>query len=332
MSPKEFIGKFNYYYENVNDESLNKGKLARFFLFIDYIFAFIFHGCSITNYFVYGFYGMKHRERKKYVTWRRQKWIYKQCNEDKYGYLLRDKDYINTNFDKYLGRDWKISNKIDWEEFEDFASKNPSFIVKPIHGTEGQGIYKYENLEDGELREVYNRFKMEEYLYETYIKQHPAINAIHPSSVNTLRIATVRNRDGVNIMSASLRMGRHGDVMDNYTTGGLVAAIDLETGIIKVPGIDKMHNSYVLHPETQTQIAGLKLPFWEETKAMVKALGQEVPQIRYTGWDIAITEKGPVLLEGNYRGNFHVQQHSDHVGKYEIYKKAIAKIDDRGNE
>jgi len=320
------IKRFNYYYENTNDDTLNKGILHKVLLFIDYCFAFLIEGCSVTNYFVYSFYNLKHGERKKFVTWRRQRWIYRKCNEDDYGYLLRDKDEINKLFDEYLKRDWIISNRVSFQDFLYFTEKNPNFIAKPIHGTEGEGIYKFESLNDTQKKEIFTKYNNKNYLFEKYIIQHNSIAELHPFSVNTVRVSTVRNSDGVNIMSASLRIGRHKSIKDNYTTGGLVAAIDLPTGIIKMPAVDKMHNKYIIHPDTNKKIIGLKIPYWSETQELVKQLGAMVPQIRYTGWDISITNNGPVLIEGNYRGNFHVQQHSDMEGKYKIYKEAIKKI------
>ncbi|HHY01162.1 MAG TPA: hypothetical protein GX531_07325, partial [Methanothermobacter sp.] len=280
----------------------------------------------IISYRASFFYNLKHGERKKFVTWRRQRWIYRKCNEDDYGYLLRDKDEINKLFDEYLKRDWIISNRVSFQDFLYFTEKNPNFIAKPIHGTEGEGIYKFESLNDTQKKEIFTKYNNKNYLFEKYIIQHNSIAELHPFSVNTVRVSTVRNSDGVNIMSASLRIGRHKSIKDNYTTGGLVAAIDLPTGIIKMPAVDKMHNKYIIHPDTNKKIIGLKIPYWSETQELVKQLGAMVPQIRYTGWDISITNNGPVLIEGNYRGNFHVQQHSDMEGKYKIYKEAIKKI------
>lgn len=326
MSIKRFISKFNFYYTNMNNTSLKRGIIHKIFLFIDYIFTFIVEGCSLTNYFVYGFHNMRHSEKIKFVTWRRQKWIYSKCNDESYIHLLRDKDEINRIFSEYLGRNYIIVDQATYKEVEEFIEINPVFIAKPVHGTEGQNIYKYHHLDENGKREMYDYLQGQDYMLETYIVQHPVINELHPSSVNTIRITTIRNKDGVNVMSASLRMGRHGAVNDNYTTGGIVAAIDLDTGIVKTQGVDKMNYRYVLHPETNKQIVGLHVPYWDEAVNLVKKIGTVVQQVRYTGWDIAITESGPVLVEGNYQGNFHIQQHSDMEGKYELYKKTIARI------
>jgi|LSQX01.2.fsa_nt_gb hypothetical protein len=320
-----FLKKFHYFYTHQNDDILNKNIFHECWLMIDYFVAFLVHGCSITNYFVYGFYKMRHAERKKYVTWRRQRWIYRRCNQKEYGYLLRDKDHINRIFDPYLKRDWMLTRGMQRSTFMAFLERNPEFIVKPVLGTEGRDIQKIsvEGMDDDETSALFDRWSGEDLLLERYIRQHPVLNALHPSSVNTIRVTTVRNHRGVHVMTAALRMGRFGAVMDNYTTGGIVAAVDLVTGIVFTPGVNKLNETFVVHPETGVPIVGVQIPFWEDVKTFAQSLGSVIPEIRYTGWDIAVTEEGPVLLEGNYRGNFHVQQHPDHTGKYEMFRRVI---------
>ena len=85
----------------------------------------------------------------------------------------------------------------------------------------------------------------------------------------------------------------------------------------------KSSNRYTVHPLTGKPIVGYRIPFWNEIRTMVKELGLVVPELRYTGWDVAITSKGPILIEGNHRGMFDVQQQADQVGKRELYNRVI---------
>ncbi len=324
----KILKKFREFYYTVEDDILGKNDFHCFLLMIDYFFCFLLHGCSITNYFVYGFYAMRNNEKAKYVTLRRQRWIYSKCNDPSSSHLLRDKDYINKNFKDFLNRDWIDVSVTSYEDFLEFLASHKEVFYKPIEGTEGKGlgIIEASCLPESKKEELYQEWKTERYLLEEKLDQHQVIKSIHPSSVNTIRITTIRTDKRTEIMSTVLRIGRFGDVNDNYTTGGIVAAIDRDTGIVKVPAIDKWHRSFHVHPETQVAIVGTKIPFWKETLAMVDQLSQVVPQIRYTGWDIAITPNGPALIEGNYQGNFHVQQHSEHRGLYYRYKEVIKDI------
>ena len=54
-------------------------------------------------------------------------------------------------------------------------------------------------------------------------------------------------------------------------------------------------------------LVGYKIPFWSEAKALVRELAQVVPENRYTGWDLALTDGGWVLVEANRRAQFGFQ-------------------------
>ncbi len=44
------------------------------------------------------------------------------------------------------------------------------------------------------------------------------------------------------------------------------------------------------HPVTGEVIVGFQIPFWNQIIELVKELAYVVPQVRYVGWNIAITE------------------------------------------
>jgi transcriptional regulator with XRE-family HTH domain len=56
---------------------------------------------------------------------------------------------------------------------------------------------------------------------------------------------------------------------------------------------------YDKHPNTNEKIVGYQLPFVKEAVDMCLKAALVVPQIRYIGWDVAITENGPAIIEGN---------------------------------
>jgi hypothetical protein len=62
-----------------------------------------------------------------------------------------------------------------------------------------------------------------------------------------------------------------------------------------------------VHPATGARIAGRILPCWPETVAMVTKAANLFPDRTMIGFDVAITDRGPVIIEGN------VQQSSEMV-------------------
>lgn len=86
---------------------------------------------------------------------------------------------------------------------------------------------------------------------------------------------------------------------DNISSGGLGAEINIDAGIVVSPAFDYSLKRYSVHPITKTEIVGIEIPYWRETLSMVQEMLELVPEIPVVGWDIAITEKGPELVEAN---------------------------------
>ena len=53
------------------------------------------------------------------------------------------------------------------------------------------------------------------------------------------------------------------------------------------------------HPDTQIKFKGFEIPFYKEAEALAIKLHHYLYRCHSIGWDIAITEKGPVFIEGN---------------------------------
>ena len=125
----------------------------------------------------------------------------------------------------------------------------------------------------------------------------------NPTSVNSIRLATVKYDDTVDVIAGFFRTGRQGSIVDNAGAGGVFGTIDIETGIIDAVG-DEYGNNYINHPDTDIKILGFSIPNWEEAKQLAKELAMIVKGNRYAGWDLALTDKGWVMVEGNSRGQF----------------------------
>lgn len=59
------------------------------------------------------------------------------------------------------------------------------------------------------------------------------------------------------------------------------------------------HKVFESHPYSGMRFKGTKIPFWNEVLELVNHLGRLIPEVGYVGWDIAITETGPIVIEGN---------------------------------
>ena len=162
-------------------------------------------------------------------------------------------------------------------------------------------------------------------ILEERIVQHPAMARLHSASVNTVRIATVRIDDAeIEFFPPALRVGRDGSAVDNAGAGGIICVADLQTGVVTCAR-DERGNGYITHPNTGEPLVGFQIPRWEEALQLVRELAQVVPTNRYTGWDLALTESGWVLVEANARGQF-IWQYASQTGSREQVERIFEKI------
>jgi hypothetical protein len=141
------------------------------------------------------------------------------------------------------------------------------------------------------------------FLFEACLKQHPDLSVIYPHSVNTLRFITFTPRQGeVRIVSALLRLGVGGSWTDNSSSGGIFIKVHLHSGAL-ASYARKLHRHggsvHRTHPDTGVRLEGLIVPYFERAKDTVRAAGNHLPY-RLVGWDVAVAEDGPVLIEGNH--------------------------------
>jgi hypothetical protein len=138
-------------------------------------------------------------------------------------------------------------------------------------------------------------------LLEEYVIQHPAIMELSSSGLNTVRIFTQIHEGEVHFLGARFRISVNSPV-DNMGAGNLAAPVDMDTGEVYGPGVysDITREDEDIHPVTGMRITGFTLPFWKELIDLSRKAALHIPENRSVGWDIAITEEGPELIEGNH--------------------------------
>lgn len=140
------------------------------------------------------------------------------------------------------------------------------------------------------------------YIVEHYLPQHPVLAAIHPNSLNTLRIWLYQARGECRIAGAFLRVGRKGSLVDNTSSGGIFCPVDLETGTLTHAANAKNPlDTMDVHPDTGGRISGVQLPYWRECQEVAMRALQAFPHVNVAGVDVAIGVDGPRMIELNVR-------------------------------
>lgn len=140
-----------------------------------------------------------------------------------------------------------------------------------------------------------------DWIVEEYFEQHHGLSAINPTSVNTVRIWVIdRGEEGYQTLAAYLRIGRGNMFVDNASSGGIVAPVDLASGRLRAArDAHAEHGVYVRHPDHDAQIEGVELPYWPNVQDLAAKALSVFPGLRFAGLDVAIGPSGPVILELN---------------------------------
>ena len=328
------MGKFNYLIKrvaNMNFDKMfetidlvhsktNKSKISIFF---DIIACGIKYQAGYVDYNLYEMYKMNKEERKTVITRGINNDIIKKFNDMSYAYKFEDKALFNKLFDKYMNREWIYLKDASVDDFKKYLKNKKEIIVKPLSLSCGKGVEKLK-VKDYKPEELYNHLlETDQTLVEDVAIQNKVLNDIYPYSVNTLRIVTLNKV----VVAALLRIGNNSNVVDNFNHEGMVTTIDIETGLVHYPAIDKAGNIYEKHPQTNKKIAGTKIPMWEDVKNLCIEACDVVPELGYIGWDVCLGEDKPFLIEGNdFPGHdlYQLPAHrSDNFGILPVFEKAM---------
>ncbi|CAN0355576.1 unnamed protein product, partial [Ectocarpus sp. 4 AP-2014] len=206
-----------------------------------------------------------------------------------------------------------------------------SFFLKPISDYGGRGCFLItkENL-DLNIKSHGKEIIEKDYLGQQVLEQHESINQINPSCINTIRMETYIDTKGqVHILSGFIRFGNGKSVVDNASSGGFYVGIDMEKGTLKNLGRQLIRyggQRFTRHPHTNFEFGGFKLPFFKESCSLILQMVNHIPD-GLIGWDIAITPKGPVVIEGNTQPGLMVTDIAyGGLLKNPVMKEAVSRI------
>ena len=309
----------------IKDIHEKSGK-SRVWIFFDMVHCGRKFGAGYMDYWLYEMYNLNDAQRDTYITRGRSNDLVNRYNDPKYTHMIDNKIEFNEHFGDFLARKWIPIREDNRDEVISFIKDHDKLIAKADLGSCGKTVEMVDcKKEDPE--HLYERLLHMErpHLLEEVLVQHPAVSAIYPHAINTVRVVTILKDGKVHIASACVRFGNHGHTVDNFNSGGMTAPMDEKTGEITDYAIDKSKNLFTHHPETGAPIKGFVFPMWDEVCEMCTKAALVVPQVGYIGWDVCFTPDRPAIVEGNdYPGHdlYQLPEHThDKMGiwpKYQI--------------
>ena len=181
----------------------------------------------------------------------------------------------------------------------------------------GGGVYRSSRGEErdaGSLAAHVAQLSLDEpYVIQQAVRNHRELLDLSAGALCTVRMLSCRNEAGdFEATCAAFRMSVDpASAVDNFHAGGVAAAVDVATGRLGPAtglsiGLDK--GWYDRHPFTGAQITGRQLPMWRETIDLAQRAHRAFSDYVVIGWDIAVLEDGPCIIEGNRGPDVDIHQ------------------------
>lgn len=282
--------------------------------FLDIVFCAITSNVGYLDYHVFGFAKVGLKKRKTFMTMNENLSLVRQVNDPEASKIFDDKLLFVEKFKDFLGRDVINLKGKTAADLKKFCEGKSFVFAKQTETFGGQGITKETVTPETDYDALFAKLiENKQYLIEDAIVQHETMNKLYAGSVNTLRIVTLVNDEKEpHFMYALVRMGQKGAKVDNITSGGMYAPVNKDGIITHAAFCDKEGFCHETHPTTGTKLVGFRIPYFDEAVALAKKAALVVPNMRYIGWDVGITENGPVLVEGNNFPSYDMVQNYRH--------------------
>lgn len=190
-----------------------------------------------------------------------------------------------------------------------------SCVIKTTESSHGDNVWVIQSINyqendatltrfDGQKLSLSSILGDEALIFESVVHQTAQFAAFNASSVNTVRFMTALYPDGsARVIATFMKIGRDGRCVDNAGGGGNVdVCVDVATGEIRYAiQFDGWRHVQDIeaHPDSGNPLNGVVIENWEAIKAEVIRFQQAFPYCKVAGWDIAITDEGPVVIEVN---------------------------------
>lgn len=163
-----------------------------------------------------------------------------------------------------------------------------------------------------EAYEQKTRYNVDGFLFQAMLRPHAELAAICGSAtLSTIRVVLLIDDGEASLFRAAWKIPAGENQADNFwRKGNLLAPIDVTTGQVgeALRGTGLEQDRLTHHPDTGRAITGIVLPDWAELAYLAREATQAFPGMQMQGWDIALTDKGPRLIEVNGVGDYNLPQ------------------------
>jgi hypothetical protein len=166
------------------------------------------------------------------------------------------------------------------------------------------------------LNEIETNYR-DGYVFQPFIRPHREVAQLCGDRLACARIITALTEAGPSVIRACWKIPAGRNMADNYwRPGNLLAQLDMDSGrVLRVSsgvGLDVCYHE--VHPDTGIALAGFTIPQWAEMKQLARQGAALMRHLPIIGWDIAVAETGPIIVEMNHTPDLLLNQFADRRG------------------
>ncbi len=231
------------------------------------------------------------------------------------------------------------------ERFSERIGEHSDFVVKPAHGSGGEGIIVVSARMKNSYRLIDGRLLSEDDLKHHLMNILSGMYSLggHPDSViieyrvlfdEVFEPISYRGVPDIRIIvflgvpvMAMVRLPTMASAgRANLHQGAIGCGVCIATGVTKsaVWGNTIIHE----HPDTGANLHGVKIPYWNDLLTLA-ARSSELTQLGYQGVDFVIDAvRGPLVLEFNARPGLNIQLANMHglIPRLQLVEKSIGEL------
>lgn len=212
--------------------------------------------------------------------------------------------------------------------FRDGSSKSISylneltepFVLKNISLEAGEGVFVCEKYGDYILinnlqkryEEIAQSLKNSVWVLQNRIKTHEYISKINNTALNTTRIVTVLGQGKPVYLGGFQAFATDGAKTDSWSSNSIYVGINVENSSLRQYGFtnlsDERAGLIYKHPNSRVEFADYHLPFLQDSVTLCCRAHSIFYNNFVIGWDVAITDNGPLIVEANEKPGMNVVQ------------------------
>jgi hypothetical protein len=303
--------------------------------FIDQVYWIFKEGKVNTNYYLQGI-GKKGNKISSYIGTKEFIRLQRKANK-----LLREKmgycesiDFLTKNklvFSAYaktlgipvpdapfavsFGKLISLSAYDNLLELED----GPYFIKNTIIES-GEGVHRFMvrdrkiemHSKEWTQEEFISNFNVGVWIIQKGVYSHKLIQKVNDSALNTTRIYTMNTGYGVELIGAFQAFATDNATIDSWQFGTVYVGINTDSLSLTKYGVtsltDTREGLLQNHPNSGVVFSNYSIPYIKETVHLCKYAHELLLGFFIIGWDVAITEKGPIIIEANEKPGINVVQ------------------------